>query len=205
MPVDGPVYPVNLLLAGRRCLVVGGGAVAAQKIRGLLAADARVHVVAARVGPAVRGLDVTFEQRPYRRGEVAGYRLVVTTTDDPAVNRAVYLDGEEAGVWVNSADDPVNCAFILPAVVRRGPIQVAIGTGGRSPALATWLRRRFTDELGPEYLVLLELLGERRSSLRSAGVSTEGLDWQGVLDSGILDLVKAGNVEEARERLRACL
>ena len=205
MPVDGPLYPVNLVLSGRRCLVVGGGRVAAQKVRGLLAAGARVHVVGTRVGDEVRALDVTVEERPYRRGEVAGYRLAVTATDDPDVNHAVYADGEEAGVWVNSADDPANCAFILPAVVRRGPIMVTIGTGGHSPALATWLRRRLDAELGPELEVLLDLLVERRASLKSAGVSTEGLNWQGVLDSGILDLVRAGRVHEARERLRACL
>jgi precorrin-2 dehydrogenase / sirohydrochlorin ferrochelatase len=205
MPVDAPQYPVNLIVRGRPCLVVGGGRVAAQKVRGLLAAGADVRVVATEVADAVKALGVPFEERPYERGEVASYRLAVTATDDPAVNAAVFEDGEAAGVWVNSADDPARCSFTLPAVVRQGPIMIAVSTGGHSPALATWLRRRFELEFGPEYLTLLELLEERRDALREDGVPTEGLTWQEALDSGMLDLVRAGRVAEARERLQACL
>lgn len=206
MPVDGPQYPVNLILQGQRCLVVGGGNVALGKIEGLLAAGALVSVVAIEVIPGVRDLEgLSLEERPYRPGEVAGYRLVVTATDDPDVNRQVYLDGEEAGVWVNSADNPENCAFTLPAVVRRGPIMVTVSTGGHSPALSAWLRGRLDDELGPEYLTLLDLLAERREQLRAEGVATEGLSWQKALDSGMLELVRTGRFAEARERLQTCL
>ena len=80
------------------------------------------------------------QERPYRRGEVAGYRLAVAATGDPAVNRAVFEDGESAGVWVNSADDPASCSFILPAIARQGPVSVAVSTSGFSPALASWLK-----------------------------------------------------------------
>ena len=205
MPVDAPQYPVNLIVSGRPCLVVGGGRVAAQKVRGLLAAGADVHVVADQVDDEVRSLGVPVEERRYERGEVASYRLAVAATNDPAVNRAVFEDGEAAGVWVNSADDPASCSYTLPAVVRQGPITVAVSTGGRSPALATWLRRQLEGQLGPEYLTLLELLEERRTALREDGVPTEGLNWQEALDSGMLDLVRAGRVAEARERLQACL
>jgi precorrin-2 dehydrogenase/sirohydrochlorin ferrochelatase len=129
----------------------------------------------------------------------------VTATDDPAVNRQVFLDGEAAGVWVNSADDPANCAFTLPSRVRQGPLLVTFSTGGNSPAMATWLRRRFSDEIGPEYLELMGLLADERTRLQREGVSTEGLDWQGALDSGMLDLVREGRLAEAKERLQACL
>ncbi len=206
MPVEGPQYPVNLVLRGRPCLVVGAGRVALGKIRGLLDAGANVDVVATRVIPEVRRLDgVTLNERAYRSGEVAGYRLVVAATDDRQVNRQVYLDGEAAGVWVNSADNPDNCAFTLPAVVRRGPIMLTVSTGGRSPALSAWLRGRLSDELGPEYLTLLDLLVERREELLAQGVATEGLSWQEALDSGMLELVRTGRFAEAREHLRACL
>ncbi|HUF32261.1 MAG TPA: bifunctional precorrin-2 dehydrogenase/sirohydrochlorin ferrochelatase [Acidimicrobiales bacterium] len=206
MPVEGPQYPVNLIVSGHRCLVVGGGAVAEGKVAGLVAAGARVLVVAPDVRPSIEAMDgVAVERRPYRPGEVAGHRLVITATDDPAVNRQVYLDGETAGVWVNSADDPASCSFTLPAVVRQGPITVTVATGGHSPAMATWLRRHVQGELGPEYVTLLDLLAERRTELREQGVSTEGLSWQEVLDSGMLDLVRSGNIAEARERLQACL
>ncbi|HEX2039893.1 MAG TPA: bifunctional precorrin-2 dehydrogenase/sirohydrochlorin ferrochelatase [Acidimicrobiales bacterium] len=205
MPVDASLYPVNLVVAGRRCLVVGGGRVAARKVAGLLSCGAVVHVVAPTVHDEVRALDVAIEERPYERGEVAGYRYVVAATDDPAVNRAVFEDGEAAGVWVNSADDPANCSATLPAVVRRGPITVAIATGGHSPALATWLRRRFEAELGPEYDVLLDLLVEARTAMQAEGRSTEEADWQKALDSGMLEAIRDGRVAEARERLQACL
>src|SRR5438132_1539702 len=106
MPVEASQYPVNLILAGHRCLVVGGGNVAARKAEGLLACEAIVEVIATRVGPAVRRLGVAFEERPYRRGDVSGYRLAVAATNDRDTNRAVFDDAEAAGIWVNSADDP---------------------------------------------------------------------------------------------------
>jgi siroheme synthase-like protein len=204
MPVEGPQYPVMLDVAGRPCLVVGGGPVALQKVRGLADAGAQVTVVAPTVEADIEPL-AKVERRPYEPGEVAGYRLAVAATDDPAVNRQVFLDGEAAGVWVNSADDPANCSFTLPAVLREGPITVTVATGGRSPALAGWLRDRIGEVVGPEHVVLLELLAERREALRSKGIATEGLSWQQALDSGMLDLVRAGRVAEARERLQACL
>jgi precorrin-2 dehydrogenase/sirohydrochlorin ferrochelatase len=206
MPVEGPQYPVQLVLTGRPVLVVGGGRVASGKVRGLLAVGAVVTVVAPEIDDELAALPgVTVLRRPYAAGEIAGYRLAVTATDVAAVNREVYLDGEAAGVWVNSADDPENCSFTLPAVVRRGPITVTVATGGRSPAYASWLRDRLESELGPEHEVLLELLAERREALRSEGVPTEGLSWQEALESGMLDLVRAGRVAEARELLQACL
>lgn len=206
MPVDAPLYPVNLVVAGRRCLVVGGGRVAAQKATELVACGAEVHVVAPSIAPELAALDgVIAHERPYRAGEVVDYRLAVTATDDPGVNHQVFLEGEAAGVWVNSADDPANCAFTLPARVRQGPLLVTFSTGGHSPALATWLRRRFSEEIGPEYLALMGLLADERSRLQREGVPTEGLDWQGALDSGMLDLVREGRLAEAKERLQACL
>src|SRR4051794_36087898 len=137
MPLDAVVYPVNLVVDGRPCLVVGGGRVAAGKVRNLRACGAVVHVVAPEIGPEIAGMtDVTMERRPYRRGEVAGYRLVVAATGDADVNGEVFRDGDDAGVWVNSADDPARCSFTLPSVVRRGPLTVTVSTGGPSPALA---------------------------------------------------------------------
>jgi siroheme synthase-like protein len=205
MPVEGPQYPVLLDLAGRPVLVVGGGRVALGKVRGLLAAGADVTVVAPDVVDELAQLDVTVVRRPYQPGDLAGRRLAIAATDDPAVNQRVFLDGEAAGVWVNSADDPANCAFTLPAVVRRGPITVAVSTGGHSPALSSWLRDRLAEQVGPEHEVVLQLLAERREALRSEGIPTEGLSWRAALDSGMLDLVREGRVAEARELLQACL
>lgn len=209
MPVDPPQYPANLIVEGRPCLVVGGGAVALRKLEGLLACGADVTVVSPTLHPEVEALvgsgRVAGERRPYRRGEAAGYRLVVAATDDPAVNKAVFEDGEAAGVWVNTADDPASCSFTLPSVVRRGPIMVTVATGGHSPAMSAWLGRHVQSELGEEYVVLLELLSHARASIKAAGRSTEGLDWLSALDSNMLDLIRAGQIDQARERLQACL
>jgi siroheme synthase-like protein len=186
--------------------VVGGGPVAARKAAGLLACDAQVHVIASEVSADVRSLSgVTWDERPYRAEDVAGYRLVITATGTPDVDRAVAADAEGLGIWVNSADDPDNCSFTLPAIVRRGDLVVAVSTGGHSPALASWLRDRLGDDLGPEYVELLALLSEARDELRAAGRTTEGLDWQSALNSGMLDLIRTGDLNRARERLQACL
>ena len=199
-------YPVNLVLDGRSCLVVGGGRIALRKVEGLLACGARVTVVAPRVDPGLRGLPgVSVEKRPWRPTDLAGKWLVIAATDDPAVNGAVYDEGQRRGVWVNGADDPANCSFTLPSVVRRGDLQVTVSTGGRSPALATWLRRRLEGEIGPEYAVLLDLLATERDGLKAAGRSTEGLDWQSALDSDMLGLIRNGDLAHARERLQTCL
>jgi precorrin-2 dehydrogenase/sirohydrochlorin ferrochelatase len=198
MPVDAPLYPVGLIVAGRRVLVVGGGKVAAEKVRNLAACGAAVTVVAPDVDDAISSLDaVTVEQRAYEPGDAAnGYRLVIAATDDAAVNRQVHDDADGAGVWVNAADDPANCTFTLPAVLRRGKVTVGVATGGSSPALAGWLRDRIaTTEVGPEYEVLADLLAEARAR-------EPHRDWRNILDSGILDDIRAGRIAEARERLQ---
>jgi siroheme synthase-like protein len=217
VPVDATVYPVALLLQDRACLVVGGGHIAKRKAEGLLTAGARVHVVAMEVLPPMRELALRelamgelsglagIEERPYRRGEVAGYWLAVAATGDSEVNRAVYEDGEAAKVWVNSADDPASCSFILPAVARQGPVSVAVSTSGYSPALASWLKRHAAEHMGPELAELAELLAEARAELKAQGRSTEVFDWQPALDWAMLDLIRSGRRAEAKERLQACL
>ena len=205
MPVDVPLYPVNLLVAGRRVLVVGGGAVAADKARGLLAAGAVVHVVATAVAEDIRGLDLTWEERPYARGEVGGYRLAVAATDDQAVNQAVFDDGEAAGVWVNAADDPERCSYTLPARLDQGRVLVTVSTGGHSPALASWLRDQLAGPVDAAVDTLAGLLSEARLELVAEGRRAAATDWRTALDSGMLDLVRAGRLDEARKLLRASL
>ena len=215
MPVEHPVYPVNLVLDGQPCLVVGGGRVAVGKVRGLLEAGARVTVVALEIDPALTALAaevnpkddpvLTIVRRAYRRGDAVGSRFVIAATGDPEVNQAVYDEADAAGIWINAADDPARCSAVLPARVRQGRLLVTISTGGHSPAVASWLRERLAAEFGPEYDQLIGLLGEARKEVQAQGLGTEELDWRRALDSGILDLVRAGRLEAAKERLRACL
>jgi len=201
-----PSYPVNLVVDGRPCLVVGGGRVAARKVAGLRASGARVHVLAPSVDAALKDAPgVTWEERAYRTGDAAGYRLVIAATDDRAVNGDVAADAERQGVWVNSADDPERCSFTLPSVVRRGPLMVSVSTSGRSPAVARWLRERLDEEIGPEYEVLLDLVASERDAMKAVGRSTEDVDWRAALDSDMLELIRSGQVTRARERLQACL
>jgi precorrin-2 dehydrogenase/sirohydrochlorin ferrochelatase len=199
-------YPVNLLLEGRTCLVVGGGRVAARKVQGLLACGAGVRVVAPEVDEEIRENPmVSVELRPYRRSDLDGCWLAIAATDSPEVNRAVYSDGAEARLWVNGADDPANCSFTLPSVVRRGDLTLSISTGGRSPALATWLRQRLEDEIGPEYEVLVDLLSSKRDEIKAGGRSTEDVDWNRALDGDLLELIRTGDIDEAKERIDSCL
>ncbi len=189
-------------MAGRPCLVVGGGPVAARKVAGLAGCGALVTVVAPEVDPAIEALGVTVERRPYRAGEAGCYRLVVGATGVPEVDQAVAADAEAAGVWVNAADDAEHCSFLLPAVHRDGVVSVAVSTGGASPALATWLRRRIGEWAEPGLGTLAELLGEARRQLRQASRSTESVDWQALLDGPLPDLVRRGDLDAARALLR---
>ena len=202
-------YPVNLLVRGRRVVVVGGGRIAARKIEPLLDAGAHVEVVAPEVGAEVRAFAdagrLVVHERGFEAADLDGAWLALTATDDPAVNATVHAAGEAGRVWVNSADDPANCSFTLVSVIRRGDLVVSVGTGGRSPALAAHLRRRLLEEIGPEYETLLEVLADAREALRGAGRSTEDADWQSAFDGGIVELVRTGRVDEARELLRTCL
>lgn len=191
-----PAYPVNLDLAGRPVLVVGGGTVAARKIDELVRCGATVTVVSPHscedVHRAAAAGTISLDERPYRAGEAAGYRLVITATDRREVNQAVHDDAEAAGVWVNAADDPQRCTFTLPARHRVGPVTVAVSTGGASPALASWLCRRLANEVGPEFADLAEILAGRRRAIHDAGGSTEDLAWDAVIEAELAALRDAG-------------
>ncbi|MBO0713608.1 MAG: bifunctional precorrin-2 dehydrogenase/sirohydrochlorin ferrochelatase [Acidimicrobiales bacterium] len=201
-----PSYPISLSVEGRDCLVVGGGQVAARKATELARCGAAVLVVAPAVVPELGATPgVRVEERPYRPGDVRGRWLVVAATDDRSVNRAVAADAEAAGVWVNAVDDPGACSFTAPAILRRGPVVVAVSTEGRSPALAAWLRDRLGEMVGPEMGVAAELLAEARAAMWDKGQKTTGIDWRRVLNSDMLELVRAGETDRARERLAQCL
>jgi len=146
------LFPIFLKLTGRPCIVIGGGEIAASKIDSLLAAEARVTVIApvasARIVVMSEAGEVTLHQREYTAGDLAGHFLAVAATSNPAVNRAVFADAEAAGILINAVDDPPFCDFYFPSVVRRGDLQIAISTAGASPALAQRLRKEI-DALLP--------------------------------------------------------
>ena len=202
-------YPATTRLCCAQYRRFGAGLIALRKIEGLLAAGADVEVIAPEAVDGVRALadagTVRWSAREFVATDLDDAWLAVTATSTPAVNRAVFVAGEARRVWVNAADDPANCSFSLMSVVRQGDIVVTIGTNGRSPALATFLRDHVATEMGEEYATLLEVLSEAREAIRSSGRSSEDADWRRALDSGILDLIRAGREAEARELLRSCL
>lgn len=204
--MSAPSYPVHLVLTGRHCLVVGGGNVAIGKVAGLVKTGALVTVVAPVVLDDVRNqAKVTVIEKRYDATDLEGHRLVITCTDDPAVNAQVYADAEARGMWANSADDPINCAFTLPSVARQGDLAVSVSTAGRSPALASWLRRRFEAEFDHRYADLLDVLSDIRAEARDTLGTSEIRGWTEALDNGLFDLVAAGELENARTFLRRSL
>ena len=168
---------------GRSCLVVGAGPVGTRKAAGLVEEGADVTLVALAFSAAAEALaGVRTERRSYVRADVDGKALVIAATGDPVVNQQVYDDARVAGVWVNCADEPQRCSFILPAVVRRGPVVVSVSTGGASPALAQWLRDRLAAALPSDIEGITAELSRRRRAVQEAGRSTEGMDWTAVIE-----------------------
>src|SRR5437588_4090838 len=167
--VMGTLFPMFLNLEGRSCLVVGAGTIAESKIGGLLEATADVTVVAPRATEQVqswaRQARIVWEQRIFEESDLESCFLVVSATNDVGVNDAVYRQAKALGVICNVVDDPPRCDFYYPAVVRRGPLQIAISTSGYSPALAQRLRRELEEQFGPEYAVWVEQIGREREKL----------------------------------------
>lgn len=162
-------FPIFVNLRNKKCVVAGAGKIAAGKIDGLLAAGAEVLVVSPRAIEAVarraQAGDLTWLKRRFRAEDVAGASLVVAATNSESINEAVFRACRASGVLCNAVDDPARCDFIYPAVVRRGNLQIAVSTGGRSPALAARLRRDLERQFGPEWGERLERLGEERKAI----------------------------------------
>jgi precorrin-2 dehydrogenase/sirohydrochlorin ferrochelatase len=161
-----PFYIACLRLTGRRCVVVGGGAVALEKVEGLLACDGRVVVVAPEVEPELERLagegSIEWVRRRYEPSDLERTFIVIAATNDTDVNIRVYEDAERRAMLVNVVDVPPLCNFILPAIVRTGPLAIAISTAGASPALAKRIKREIAELFGEPYARLAVLLNEVR-------------------------------------------
>ena len=163
------LFPMFLKLEGRSCLVVGAGKIGESKIRSLLVAHAKVHVVAPWATPAVAGWArtgvLTWDARDFQAADLEATFLVIAATSSTEVNDLVYREATHRQILCNVVDDPDRCDFYYPAVVRRGSLQIAISTEGKSPALAQKLRREFERQLAPFYAGWIEQLGRIRSQL----------------------------------------
>ena len=199
-------YAVSLDLTGRPCLVVGGGAVAERKVAGLVEAGAHVTVVSPSLTPALLALateaPLRWRPREYAPGDAAGFVLVMVATGDAGVNAAVAAECRERGIWVNCADDPVRCDFILPSVLRRGAVTVAVSTGGASPTMARRVREELDALLPDDVGALTDVMARVRRELRDGGVALDAERWRQALDGELRRLVAAGHTIEAQARLR---
>jgi precorrin-2 dehydrogenase / sirohydrochlorin ferrochelatase len=171
------LFPAFLKLGGRRCLVVGAGSVAEEKIEGLLRAGAEVSVVAPlatrRIRELARKKKIRWDQRAFRASDLSGAFVVVAATSSPALHERIYREAQRRGALCNVVDDPEHCDFFYGSVVRRGALQIAISTGGHSPALAQRLRKKLEEEFGAEYEEWLKELGKSRQRLFARKVTPE--------------------------------
>lgn len=208
-------YPVFFDLQGRSVLVVGGGQLALEKVQGLLAAQAMVTVVAPALNEELASLrnegQIQHLAREYQQGDMHGRALVMAAGDDRSANQSLHADARDIGVPLNAADDPANCDFILPAVVRKPPLTLAISTGGGSPAMARRIREELTDYLDAETSSLAELVAEVRAELRGRGLfrSIPAESWQSAMDGQLRILLAQRRRDEAKAllmtRLRAAM
>jgi len=192
-------YPILLDLVDQRCVVVGGGEVATRKVEGLLACRARVTVVSPAVTARLRrSIDegaVFWIDRPYDSESLRGARIVIGATNDEAVNRRVFEDCKALGIWCNIADRPECCDFILPSVIRRGDLIVAVSTSGKSPAFAKTLRKQLEGMFGSEYAVFLELMGRIRKRLLAEDHAPEAHKhlFETLISEGLLEAIRVSD------------
>jgi precorrin-2 dehydrogenase/sirohydrochlorin ferrochelatase len=195
-------YPVFLDIRDKKCVIVGGGEVAARKAERLLDCGAKVFIISPQLTPELAALKekdiISHIATEYTGDLINGAALVIGATDDEKTNAAISLDARSKRIPVNIIDDPQKCDFILPSLVQRGDLAITIGTGGKSPALARHMREELESKYGKEYEIFLNILG----NLRVKMVKNEGIgrDWfESLLAAGILDSIKEKNVEKVKK------
>ena len=204
-------YPVYLNLRGRRCVIIGGGTVAEGKIGRLLESGAEICVVSPDATPGIRqhatGGGVRWERRVYRHGDLEGAFIAIAATNLREVNRAIFEEAEERGVMLNAVDDPPNCSFIAPSIVQRGPVTLAISTGGVSPALARRLRESLQESDELAWADLSGVMATVRARVRQMGLlsTIHPQRWQCCITPHLLSMAQEGRESEAVESLLAGL
>lgn len=201
-------YPINLDVKGRPCLVVGGGFVGERKVNTLLDCGAIVKVVTAEATEALERLAsegrIELILREYQSGDLEGHFLVIGATDSEEVNQQVTGDAARCSMLCNIADRPESCNFVLPAIVRQGDLVIAISTSNKSPAVARRIRETLEGQFGPEYALLLNLMGAVRRKLLTQGKSPEVHKrlFQQLLDGGLLEMIRDNRIDDADRMLK---
>lgn len=201
-------YPIMMDLTGRKCLIVGGGEVALRKAQSLVEAGAEVTIIAPVIHPILQKLErIHLEERGWREGDTRGYTLVFAATDDRSLNLAISDEAQRNGISVNVVDDPELCSFIVPACVRRGDLLIAITSSGASPMLSKKIRLELEEQYGPEYAEFTSLLGELRETVKQKYTQQQDREaaFDRLVNCGILELLTAGQCEEARKKALGCI
>jgi precorrin-2 dehydrogenase len=198
-------YSVLLDLSGRQCVMVGGGSIAERRVDGLVAAGARITVISPRLTRALAALAaqgrIEHQPRGYREGDLESADLAFVATGAGEVNEAVAREARKRGVWINAADDPARCTFILPALVRRGDLTVAVATGGSCPALARAIREELEAYLTEDYATLAAIAAEARREVRAAGRPVTADAWRRALGPEVRRLIVERGRDDAKHRL----
>src|SRR3954453_537771 len=207
--LDTPFYIACLKLTGRRCVVVGGGSIGLEKVEGLLACDGRVVLIAPEAEPELERLaregSIEWVRREYETGDLEATFIAIAATDDTDINIAVYNDAEERAMLVNVVDVPPLCNFILPAIVRTGPLAIAISTAGASPALAKRMKTQIADTYGEEYARLAVMLNDVRGWAKGTLPTYQDRKafFEGIVngDPDPIALLRAGDRQAVRDRI----
>ncbi len=201
------MYPVSLDIAGKLCVVVGGGTVAARKVRGLLAADAWVRVVSPVLTPRLAALwqqhSIEWRQKVFEAEDLTGAFLVFAATDNPAVQIAILRAARSGNLLVNVADGPELCDFQIPAVLRRGDLSISIATNGTTPAVAAMVRQRLEEVIGEEYGLLTALVAAVREDIlrQSIGEEEKRILFQKILQDDIVSWLRERQWKRVRQHL----
>jgi siroheme synthase-like protein len=199
-------YPVFLNLKGKDVLLVGGGEIGLQKIRGLLECEARIHLVAPDVLPDIEVFaqekKIRCDRRTYLSSDIEGTCLVIAATDDKNLQLRIAAEARAQGIWVNIVDVPPLCDFIAPALVSQGDVQIAISTGGAAPALAKFIRKKLEPVIGPEYAQLVQIVQGLRPDILKLPKPQRMTLWDCIVSQPFLDQIRMEGPGKAEAQLK---
>ena len=198
-------YPVFLNLTGRRCVIIGGGQIAEGKISKLLDSGAKIIVISPDATQGIRGFaesgQIEFDLRKYQEGDLQGAFLVIAATNDREVNQEIFEEAEKQGILLNAVDDMPRCSFIAPSIVEKGPVTVAISTGGASPALARKLREKMEVSSALDWADATGVLSKARQIIKDKQIAVDPQRWQCCMTDELLTMIQAGHENEALDLL----
>jgi precorrin-2 dehydrogenase/sirohydrochlorin ferrochelatase len=204
-------YPIFLDIKGKPCVVVGGGSVAERKVLSLLDSGAKVLVISPKLTPALKKLvakqEISYCAKSYESGDLKGFFLAYSATNNSKVNKEVFQEAKKWGILLNVVDVPEVCNFIVPSVVERGDLLIAISTSGKSPAMAKKIRQQLEKEFGREYAVFLDIMGKVRDKILTKSKESDRNKkiFESMVNSPLLEWIRQGNEKKINRFLKETL